>query len=239
MKKSMPQIEIERISSDIIRAFSGDTIPEQIDIDSLVKDYLGYAIIYEHFADKSRQGFTSDGITTLSIIRDDCVKDFVFPSNTIVIDSYYRDGKHEEQRRFILAHEVGHIINNRVQGKNDAHYFTDSGSYANSSSFLHIKENMSYEETVANRYAAALLMPDFVVSNLIKKHHGGKKFKLYNQCIFLPEDRRCLTIFTKILKVSYSALYYRLRDLGAFEDCVDSDYLRRLNLGGANSGKKL
>lgn len=236
MKRSIHQMQMEGVCRDMIKAFSGDRIPEQIDIDSFVNEYLGYAIVYENFANRNKQGFTSDGTYPLEVIRDGVKRKVVFPPRTIVIDKYYQSKEREEQRRFILAHEAGHIVDSIVEGTTASGFLTDdSDGYANSS-FLDIQQGMALKEITANKYGAALLMPDYVIGNLLRKYHDGKKFFVYNQCQFSPSDRQCLKKLTKILNVSYSALFYRLKDLGVFVECEDTSYLSKLNIGGNNDG---
>ena len=233
MQRSIQQQQLENLCSSMVKNFNGnEVVPEQIDIEAFANQYLGYSIIYEDFSNKNKLGFTSDGITPVEVIRNGTKKSIVFPAKTIVIAKTYLEKKKEQQKRFLIAHEVGHIIYGLVEGKTAVGYYTDPENGYEGSSLLDIKEAMSILETEANKYGAAILMPDYVVGNLIRKHHNGKRFILYDGIQFSPSDRCCFEKIAKILNVSYSALYYRLKDLGAFFQCEDSSYLKQLNLGG-------
>lgn len=239
MKRTIQQQQLEKVCSDMIKSFNGDCENmESVDIDSFVTEKLGYSIEYESFAEENKLGFTSDGITPLEVIRDGVNYRVVFPARTIVIEKFYQDKKHDVQRRFILAHEVGHIIQNIFEGTALSGFYSDFSEGNIGSSFLDIKTGMSVVEAKANKYAAAILMPDFVIFNLINKYHNGKKFLLYNKVLFSPRDRKCIEKIAGILKVSYSALFYRLKELGAYMERNDDSYVKKMVLKEIQSGNK-
>ena len=239
MKKTIQQQQLEKVCTEMIKGFNGDDkIPENVDIDSFVTEYLGYSILYENIAVEEKLGFTSDGVTPLEVIRDSIKNRVIFPEKTIVIDKFYQDKKYDEKRRFILAHEVGHIIQNIVEGTAVVGFYSDLSSGCVGSSFLDMKESMSIVETKANKYAAAILMPDYVILDLVNKYHDGKKFTVYFDVLFTPKDMQCLEKIASILKVSYSALFYRLKDLGAFVKGDNETYVRNTIMKGIEDGKQ-
>lgn len=233
MKKTIQQMQLEKLCTNMIKDFEGEEkIPEQVDIESFVTNYLGYKILYENFVDRNKLGYTSDGESFIEVFRDELKIKVQFPEKTIVIDKFFLNDNQLQNRREIIAHEVGHIIYGLVEGKPVAGFYSDRADGYSNFSFLDIQKTMSINEVKADNYAVAILMPDYIIMNLINKYHDGKKFMVYDGVQFLPEDRNAFEKIARALAVSNTALFHRLKGLGGLVENTDNTYLKKLNIGG-------
>ncbi len=190
-----------------------------IDIETFVTDYLGTRILYEDFAVNvpGRGGFISDGIEPLPVLRDGMRQHVIFPENVIVIDSSLTNPDEQAKLRFTIAHEAAHfIMNKHVSGDFTAAFhteFTEGEFYTPDM----LKEMLTITETITNRAAACLLMPGFIVDRALKTYNAGNKVTIYSgSTIVIPSPSK--TIIQRMadsMGVSYSACYYRLKELSA------------------------
>lgn len=118
MNNYLSYAEADELCDGMIRQYIGKDapIPAFIDIDGFVMDFLHCRIIYETFAedDRDKVGFTGDGKTPLRVRRNSMVGTIVLPPNTVVLERFLLRPEEEKRRRFVLGHEAGHIIANRI-----------------------------------------------------------------------------------------------------------------------------
>lgn len=200
-----------------------------VDIETFVTDYLGTTILYENFAANvpGRGGFISDGETALPILRDGIRQFVIFPENVIVIDSSLKDMNNLAKLRFTIAHEAAHfIMSKHVSGDFTAAFHTEfvDGEYYTPQM---LKEMMSLTETITNRAAACLLMPDFIVEKMLKKYNGGNKVTIYSgSTIVIPNtSKSVIQMMADSMGVSYSACYYRLKELSVLDERPLEEYV--------------
>ena len=233
MKKTIQQLQREKLCSNMIKDFEGENkIPEQVNVESFVTSYLGYKLTYESFVDRNKLGYTSDGESFIEVYRDDMIVKVKFPEKVIVIDKFFQSDDQLHNRREIIAHEIGHIIYGLVEGKPVSGFYSDNADGYSNFSFLDIQNAMNINEVKANSYAVSILMPDYIVLNLIEKYHDGKKFEVYDGVQFLPDDRKAFELIARKLCVSNTALFHRLKALDGLVECTDNTYLSKLNIRG-------
>lgn len=231
--KTIQQQQRERLCSSLVRDFIGsDVIPEQICIEKFITEYLGYAITYASLTKSDKLAFTSDGKTPILISVNGKTVRKVYPESTIVVDTFLKDDRNSTRRRFVLAHEAGHIIDAAVEGKIASGYYSDSTDGHKECTLEEIKQILTFDEANANQYGAAILMPDFVVGELIRKYHDGYKFNVYDEVQLVPKDRKAFMKIASILNVSWTALFYRIKALDGFVFQTEGEYIRKLNFGG-------
>lgn len=113
----------------------------------------------------------------------------------------YNQSESRVRRRFTIAHELGHY----ELHKDKASLFMDNGFKmlfrSVNSGVTEEKQRMEQE---ANAFAASILMPE----HLLKKELEKIEFDLSDD-----EDIKSLA---KIFDVSFTAMYYRIRNLGLF-----------------------
>lgn len=206
-------------------------LPTRIDIEDFVITYLGCNIIYETIVESMDcMGFIADGTTPLRIQRNGVEISFVFPENTIVIDRYLLTEGQECKRRFTIGHEAGHIIHNRLCNTTGAQ-FNHDGALSEEMSVSDFAVRLSYGETEANLFSAALLMPAHYVDHYMEQLFGKSLIKRYGDVID-PSDKAKLISMAEWLGVSLSALIIRLDALKKFENRPLEEYLRANGIGG-------
>lgn len=208
-----------------------------VDIETFVTDYLGTKIVYENFAANvpGRGGFISDGETALPVLRDGIRQFVIFPENVIVIDSSLKNMDNLAKLRFTIAHEAAHFIMNRhVSGDFTAAFHTEfvDGEYYTPQM---LKEMLSVTETITNRAAACLLMPDFIVEKMLMKYNNGNKVTIYSgSTIVIPNaSKSVIQMMADSMGVSYSACYYRLKELSVLDERPLEEYVTTFILAGA------
>ena len=192
-----------------------------IDIEDFVTRYLGTTILYEDFAVDvpGRGGFISDGEQALPVLRNGMRQFVIFPENVIVIDSSLNSMDNLAKYRFTVAHEAAHFIMcKHVGGDFTAAFHTEyvDGEYYTTEM---LKEMMSFSETVANRAAACLLMPDFIVEKMLNKYNFGNKVTIYTGSkIVIPKaSKTIIQQMADSMGVSFSTCYYRLQELSILD----------------------
>ncbi len=237
MTNYISRAEADELCDGLIQQYVGNgaQVPTSINIDGFIRDFLRCTVVYESFAeeDRDRIGFTSDGKRPLRILKNGKVKEIVYPRNTIVLDKYLLYPNEDNHRRFVLSHEVGHILAGRINPDSPAcfHHFNDRER--TKYTLDDMKERYSMNEWQANIIGAALLMPRFVMINTLKRFNGGRRLPVYGENIFHPREKVILCKMANALQVSYTALVIRLRDLGMLNRHNLSEYIQKeLKLGG-------
>ena len=114
MRTLVTNAEIEEVGESLIRRFIGKRkpLPNCIDIEGFITDYLHLPVVYAGIAEEDRDkiGFVSDGAYPLAVWEDGERRSVVFPKGTVVIDRFLLQADKSGQRRFTLAHEAAHVI---------------------------------------------------------------------------------------------------------------------------------
>ena len=156
------QAEIEELCEAMLRQHLGqeEPIPQSVDIDGFVQNYLKCRILYETFAenDPNKIGFTGDGRAPLKIKRNGQAISVVFPFKTIVLDRYLLRPEEHTHRRFTLGHEAGHLISMRINPESAA-CFHRIHDRERTYSLQEMQEIYSIHEWQANTFSSSLLMP--------------------------------------------------------------------------------
>ena len=113
--------EIDEIGEGLIRKYNYQAFiqGDPTDIEGFIADHLNYRIVYDRLADKDagRMAFLADGKDTMWVWRDGKRVEVIPPEGIIVIDEFLRQDKNKTRRRFVLAHEAGHIIMDLLNNK--------------------------------------------------------------------------------------------------------------------------
>lgn len=239
MKNYISRAEADELCDGLIMEYIGRSagVPSYVDIGGFVRDFLKCTVLYESIAEtnEDRIGFTGDGKRALRIRKKGIIKEVVYPKNTIVLDKYLLNSNEDNHRRFVLGHEAGHILVNRIDPDSPAcfHHFSDRERM--NYSMDDMRERYSINEWQANVIAAALLMPRYVMINALKRFNGGRRLPVYGESVFHPREKAILSKMASSLRVSYTALIIRLRDLGMLNRHDVTDYIRKeLRLGGGS-----
>ena len=225
--------ELEELAEGMIRQFIGNRkkIPLRVDIDDFVTRYLGLSVLYHSFAeeDMGKIGFISDGITSLRILMDGKPVQRLFPKSTIVLEKYLLTPREEPRRRFSLAHEGSHYIVDRTVATASFHREYDHEQIY---SPQRLRELLDIREAQMDRLAAALLMPRFMVQNIVRRLAGKQAIPVYGDNILRLEDKLLVRKMADTMGVSYTAFLIRLKELNLLEQRDISEYItREIGLG--------
>lgn len=228
--------ELDELGEGLVKDFLEKTNQEKalfVDMESFISSYLGFPIVYESFCemDTSKLGFLSDGKTPLRIVRNGKPKSVVFAKDTIVIDKYLLLKSEFGKRRFTLAHEAAHKLlekHNPMQAAAFRREFNSNDTYDAKT----LTEMFSMNELQADRLAAAILMPEFIVRRVVERYSKGKEIKIYGGTVIAPHDKIKLRKIADCLGVSFSALLIRLKNFQLIEQHDLQEYIHSLK-GGA------
>lgn len=231
MKKFITVQEIEHLSEALIQDFNRKKHYRNsfcVDIESFVQEYLNMHIVYETLAeeDPDRIGFLSDGKRPLRIRKQGSVREVLFPAGTIVIDRYLQNPSENARRRFTIAHEAGHeLLNRHVPIQNDpaAAFHSEFDKEVCSNQEM-LRELTTVNEYLANRTAACLLMPYFIMVGALKKYNAAQKVILYEENILAQQEKLLIQKMADAMGVSYSACFYRLKELNLFDERPIEEY---------------
>ena len=222
MKKIYSNDDVERVGAELIVSYlrrigKGEEIPDCIDIDDFVANYLHCPVVYENIHKSSDcLGYVSNGVKPLLVYRDNRVCEVVFPKDTIILDRFLCFPAQETKRRFTLAHEAGHIITNRINRINqEACYHENNDVQARTKPEL--KCRFSILEIFANRFAACLLMPTESVKKYIHTYFGHDKIMLDEYGHLSTYDKALLVEIADQMNVSISSLLLRLNELELYD----------------------
>ena len=235
MKKCIPNKELDELGEGLIRSFlkkSGIArLPKCVDIEGLANS-LGLTIVYEQFAedDYDKIGFLSDGKTPLKVRRGSKIVSFTFPLGTIVVDSGLRRETESGKCRFTIAHEVSHHI---IDRHNPVPQFQRTFDAERSYSLAEMRQQFNMTEMQADKLAACLLMPWFVVEAALNDFNNGNKIRIFGDQVLAPEERTKINKMAAQIGVSYTALLIRLRQFGLLEYHSLDEYIEsQLIVGG-------
>ena len=227
--------EIDELGEGLIRQYLGAEADNTfcVDIEGFVTEFLGLPLFYRTFAEKDSDkiGFISDGITPLRIYKNGTIAPTVFSKGTIVIEKYLRRENESGRRRFTISHEGAHFVMDRTVPQASFHR-----EYDNERSYTpkDLKRLFSFKETQIDRMGAALLMPRFMVFNVVKTHGVKDGLPIYGDSILRVEDKLLIQEMANAMGVSFTAFLIRLRELGILRRHELSEYITgEMGLGKA------
>jgi Zn-dependent peptidase ImmA (M78 family) len=137
-----------------------------------VSEKLGLRVVYDYFP---------EDISGILDLRD---------KNKPLI--FINRGHHENRRRFSIAHEIGHFVLHKPLGVH-----VDKQSFFRSAKSA---ETLEDDEISANKFAAALLMPDYLIE---------KAIDLASDWLDTNDD--VISVLAVQFQVSITAMSYRLQ----------------------------
>ena len=230
--------EIEQIAEGLVRAACGEPPPKYIDIDGIAA-YLGITVVYEQMAesDPDKIGFASDGARPLCVWRFGKKVTVIFPKDTVVLERLLLNPSENHRRRFVLAHEISHILIWRADPLRAVAGFNSVYDTERTYSMDELHERLSLEECQANAMAAMILMPRVVLTDSVRRHLRRKAIPVYGDCVFLPKMKPVLQKMSVELGVSYSAMLIQLRKYNLLEQRGMEEYFKKtMTEGGAVYG---
>ena len=221
--------ELDALGSELImdyREKAGSRGTGSVDIEGFARDYLGLRILYRDFAtgDPDDIGFYGDGISRLRIRENGKTADWLCPDRTIVIERKLLPHSEMGTRRFTIAHEAAHFILIRHVPMQAEEYFLKPGSVNRIAGISALLGVMELNEACADRLAAALLMPMFMVRRTLGKINGGRYVTVCGNGIMPQEDKLTVINAARALGVSYSAMLRRLQELRLIRTKPFSEY---------------
>lgn len=234
MHNYISNAELEELGESIVLDYTGGKAAwmERIDLEGLIMNYLGLLIEYERFAedDLSKIGFLADGTTPLYIYRDGKKTLEIFCKGTIVLDRFLLRTEEIGRRRFTLAHEAAHWLlekHNPIQASFRSEYDTEQ-MY----SMKELRQFCNMMESQADRLAAVILMPGCMVREMLPKYAGADRIRVYGRSVFARSEKIAMQRMAEHMGVSWSAMFYRLKELNLLEYRDIQEYLSgELKLG--------
>lgn len=233
MRSCFTNNEIEELAEGMMLQYLGrwKDMPLCVDIDGFLAKYLKLPVEYYFFAedDFGKIGFISDGITPLKVADRNHTVCRIFPKGTVVVDKCLQSQKEEGRRRFTLAHEASHYIMDRTVSAASFHREYDN---ERSYSPQELRELLSFREAQVDRLAAALLMPGFMVRNILGRFAGTTALPIYGDNILRLEDKLLVKRMADVMGVSYTAFLIRLKELNLMERHDVAEYItQEIGLG--------
>ena len=120
--------------------------------------------------------------------------------------------EHESgRRRFTISHECAHYIMDRAVPSAAFHREFDGERAYTQEDF---KNLFSFHETLIDRMGAVLLMPRFMVRNVVAMHGFSEGIPVFGDSVMRTTDKLRIKQMANTMGVSFSAFLIRLRELG-------------------------
>ncbi len=230
--KWLSNASADELGNSLIRSYMGNRANKSIavNIEGFANEYLKLPVVYRSFAeeDMSKLGFISDGFTPLNVYTDKGRQPIVFPKGTIVIEKYLCREQEYGRRRFTIAHEAAHYVIDKSLAVASFHREFDCEKEYTAADF---KELFNVKETNVDRFAGALLMPEFMVKNYLSRKKRECGIAIYDNGFVRPEDHLFLQRMAADMGVSVTALQIRIRELGLYVRKSMNEYISELGLG--------
>ena len=207
--------EIDELGEGLIRQYLGADAERTccVDIEGFATEYLKLPLLYRSFAaqDPDKLGFIAAGITPLRIHEDGTSCLCVFPKGTIVIERSLRRENESGRRRFTISHECAHYLMDKTIPAAAFHREFDGERDYTPEDFRNL---FSFHETLIDRMGAALLMPRFMVRNVVAMHGCAGGIPVFGDRVMRTTDKLRIKQMANTMGVSFSAFLIRLRELG-------------------------
>ncbi len=225
--------EIDELGEGLIRQYLGTDADTTycVDIEGFVTDFLKLPLLYRSFAeqDTDKIGFIADGITPLQVFENGRKTVHVYDKGTIVIERCLRREHESGRRRFTISHEGAHYVMDRTVPCASFHREYDGERNYSKADFRNL---FSFQENQVDRMGAALLMPRFMVRNVVNLHGCTDGIPVYGDSVLKAEDKLRIKKMANMMGVSFSAFLIRLRELGYLIYHPVSEYItKELGIG--------
>ena len=226
MSSCFSDMEIEELAEGLMRQYLGKLreVPLQVDIEGFLTGFLKLPLKYRSFAedDFGKIGYISDGVTPLRVMSERCPIREVFPKGTVVLEKFLQNRGEEGRKRFTIAHEAGHYIMDRTVAMASFHREYDR---EHTYSPQELKELLSFQETRVDRLAAALLMPRFMVYEVLKRFAVSELIPIFGNNLLRLSDKMLVQKMAGVMGVSYTAFLIRLKELHLLKRHDISEYI--------------
>ena len=91
---------------------------------------------------------------------------------------------------------------------------------------------LSVNESYTNRAAACLLMPAFLVEQVLERHNSSRKVIIYDGGVLAQDQKLLIQKMADTMGVSYTAFSVRLSELDLYESRPLEEYLYGGSLNG-------
>ena len=207
--------EIDELGEGLIRQYLGADAERTycVDIEGFATDYLKLPLLYRSFAeqDTDKIGFIADGITPLRVHEGEVTCRCVFPKGTIVIERFLCRENESGRRRFTISHECAHYLLDKTIPNAAFHREFDGERTYTPEDFRNL---FSFRETLIDRMGAALLMPRFMVRNVVAMYDCAGGIPVFGDSVMRTTDKLRIKQMANTMGVSFSAFLIRLRELG-------------------------
>ena len=218
--------EIDELGEGLIRQYLGADAERTccVDIEGFATDYLKLPLLYRSFAeqDTDKIGFIADGITPLRVHEDGATCLCVFPKGTIVIERYLCRENESGRRRFTISHECAHYLVDKTVALAAFRREFDGDRAYTPEDFRNL---FSFHETLIDRMGAALLMPRFMVRNVVAMYGFSEGIPVFGDSVMRATDKLNIKQMANTMGVSFSAFLIRLRELGHLNRRPLSEYI--------------
>jgi Domain of unknown function (DUF955). len=206
---------IDELGDELIRQYLGPAADKAfcVNVEGFVTDYLGLPLVYRAFAedDPDKMGFISDGKTSIQVYENGTVISKVFPRGTIVIEKFLCRESESGRKRFTIIHEGAHFVLDRALPRAGYHREFDHERRYKPEEF---RQMFTLTETMCDRMGAALLMPRFMVRNLVYGYGVEDGIPVYGDNVLRPDDYLLIRRMADDMGASFQAFFIRLRELG-------------------------
>ena len=229
--------EINEIGEGLIRKYNYQAFIQgaPTDIEGFITEHLNYRLVYDRLAtkDAGKLAFLADGKETLMVWRDGKRVEVLPPEGMIIVDEFLGQEKNKTRKRFVLAHEAGHIIMDLLNNRPITAAYNNEFDNEQEYSMKDLSALFDIRESRATSMGVALLMPKSLVVNRVVAMIGSqKRIPLYGSSVLSDGDRILISKLAEHFQVSYKSMFYRLRDLKLFAPKEIDDYLG--TIGGAS-----
>ena len=229
MKVFISNKEIEEIASGLIQVACGQQESGQVDIDSVAR-FLGLPVLYEQIMeeDMDKIGYLSNGSYPLYVKWNNQRVGIVYPKDTIILDSFLQQPSENCRRRFVLAHEISHVLINRADPLHNPACFDRDYDQERDYSLQELRDRLNLGECQANTMAALLLMPKSLVQNVLHRHTRQNRIPIYGECVLHPSIKPAVNAMASELGVSFSALLIQLKKYNMVERHDIQEYVLKM-----------
>ena len=228
--------EIDEIGEGLIRKYQYQSFIQgtPTDIEGFITSNLGYQIVYDRIAerDAGKMAFLADGRGALWIWQSGQRVSVVPPKGLIIVDEYLRQEQNVKKRRFVLAHEAGHILMDRLGNNPVTSAFSQEFDAEQKYTVKELAAMFSIAESMATAMGVALLMPRSSIVRYVRSRGYEKRIPLYGDSVMCTCDRNAVRDAANQFQVSYKSMFYRLRELKLFEPRELDEYLLKCEDAG-------
>ena len=225
--------EIDELGDGLMKSYLGDKAESVLraDIEGFTENYLRLPVEYHSFSgnDLDKLGFISDGITSLEINCNGRTIRQIFPKGTIVIEKALCRENESGRRRFTLSHESAHYILDKTLSQAKFHReFDAERGYSPDE----LRSLFDIRESQVDRMGAALLMPGFMVGNVLESEGILAQIPIFGENILRAEDKLKIKRMADKMGVSFSAFLIRLRELKLLDYRPLNEYIADMGING-------